>query len=98
MQNLIEIGDGIVIRIRQPEDNSVDANEVGEGLHLIRNGITQVEQRHDENERRSMQKRSNIMRTKAAIMSLCDSRRKFFEQRKLKQLLTMVTILTLCIR
>ena len=42
------MGDGIVIRIRQPEDSSVDANEVGEGLHLIRNGITQAEQPHDE--------------------------------------------------
>ena len=61
-------GERLVIRISQPEDNSVDANEVGEGLlHLIRNGITtpqeeEDEQRHDENARqKNIQKRSNIM-------------------------------------
>ena len=60
-------GERLVIRISQPVDNSVDANEVGEGLlHLIRNGITpqeeEDEQRHDENARqKNIQKRSNIM-------------------------------------
>ena len=74
----------LVIRIRQPEDtnHSVVANEVSEGLPLlIRNGITQDEQRHDENERqKNIQKRSNIMWTKAALMSWCDSRRKFLNK------------------
>ena len=58
----------LVIRITQPEDNSVDENEVGEGLlHLIRNGITPQEEEdeqrpHDENARqKNTQKRSNIM-------------------------------------